>query len=299
MTLDELLAEAGPLLPAWELNDRIVHTVRVHRIGSDGAALVGRADVDPKEVEVTNNTLQDRGLRVGNAYHRFVWVLDDAGLGVWSKTAQLADGTRDDLRIGSERLRAGDIKGVATFVEPENWGHRGVRMDVGNRIVIVAEENFSVENNPSYSAMDLDMEIMWADFLGRDLALWLGLPYADRHGKITNKTQLDIYTACCALADKLTNVPERGEFEFVFHSVGSIDGSGDVVLRLAPNPLEEKLRFIELRVHTETGQSWYGRWLKIGTNAQIARFLRNVRTPAMIMLTTPDLRRKLAEDGYK
>jgi len=295
MTLDELLAGPGPLLPAWELNDRTVHTVRVHRIGSEGAALVGRADVDPKEVEVTNNKLQDRGLRVGNAYYGFVWVIDDAGFGVWSKTAQLAEGTRDDVRIGSETLRAGDIKRVETFVDPENWGHRGVRVDTGDRSVVVAEENFSVENNPSYSAMDLDMEIMWADFLGRDIALWLGLPYADRHGKVTNKPQLDVYTACCGLADKL----RAGEFEFVFHSVGSSDGSGEVVLRLAPNPLEEQLRFIELRVHTASGKSWYGRWLKIGTNAQIAKFLRNVRTPALIMLTTPELRRKLAEDGYE
>ncbi len=294
MTLDELLAKPGPLLPAWELNDRIVHTVRVHRIGSAGAALVGRTDVDPNEVEVTNNKLQDRGLRVGNAYYSFVWVIDEAGLSVWSKTAQVAEGTREDVLLGSELLRAGDIKRVETFVDPENWGHRGARVDTGNRSVVVAEENFSVANNPEYSAMDLDTEIMWADFLGRDIALWLGVPYADRHGKITNKPQLDIYTACCGLADKLASVPERGEFDFVFHSVGE---SGDVVLRLAPNPLEEALRFIELRVHTASGKSWHGRWLKIGTNAQIAKFLRNVRTPALIMLTTPELRRKLAQDG--
>jgi hypothetical protein len=107
-----------------------------------------------------------------------------------------------------------------------------------------------------------------------------------------------IYTATCSLADKISIIPVYGEFEFVFQPIGPIDNSGDVVLRLAANPLKEGQRFIELRVHTVSGKSWMGRWIGQGTNDELSKFLREEQTPAEIVKHTRDLYHKLIEDGY-
>jgi len=170
---------------------------------------------------------------------------------------------------------------------------------VGGRNVVVAEENFSVESNPTYSQSDLDWEIMWAEFLGRDLALWLLRPYFDRHGRLTNMPQLLVYELCCKLADKVAGAVPRGEFEQVLQPLGTIEKPGNVVLRFGANPLEDEGRFVEQKVFTPSGKSWYGRWLKLGTNRQIAAYLRDVRTPATIMANARDLRRKPVEDQYE
>lgn len=298
MTLDEMFAQPGPLVAAWDLqNDR--KTLRVYRVGERGATFVGRTEIAADEREMTNNQLFDHGLRIGYAYYDYTWVLDDAGCAVWTTHAQLVDGTRDELRVGGHCVRASEIATIEVFVSPDNMGHRGVRLDVDGRDMVVAEENFSVESNPTYSQMDLDWELAWAEFLGRDLALWLHRPYADRHGGITNQRQLDLYEKCCELADKVASETLRGEFEPVWHALGPVEAPGAVVLRFAANPLEVEGRFVEQKVFTPSGKSWYGRWLKLGTNRQITAYLRDVRTPATIMNNAQELRRKLVEDQYE
>jgi hypothetical protein len=273
----------------------------MYKVGSTGATFIGRTEVAADTREETNTKLLEKGARIGYAMSAFLWAIDEAGLSVWTKTAQLAYGGkgRDAIRVGSEIVRASEIKRVEVFVDPENMGHRGVRFDMGDRHVVLAEENFSVESNPTYSEMDLEWELNWAEFLGRDVALWLRLPYADRHGKITNAPQLAIYVGCCALADKVAASPTKGEFENVLQSLGTLEAPGEVVLRYGANTLEDEGRFVEQKVFTASGKSWYGRWLKLGTNRHIQWFLRDVRTPATIMANARDLRRKLVEDEYE
>jgi hypothetical protein len=297
MTLDEMFAQPGLLVAAWDLQDDR-KTLRVYRVGEAGATFVGRTEIAPDEREMTNNQLFDHGLRIGYAYYDFIWALDDAGCAVWTKRAQLVDGTREEIRIGGHCVRASEIATIEVFVSPDNMGHRGVRLDVDGRSVVVAEENFSVESNPTYGEMDLDWEIAWAEFLGLDLALWLRRPYSDRHGRITNQRQRDIHEKCCELADKVASGTPRGEFEEVWQTLGPIEAPGAVVLRFAANTLEDEGRFLEQKVFTPSGKSWYGRWLKMGTNRQIAAYLRDVRTPTTIMINARELRRKLVEDQY-
>lgn len=300
MTVDEMLAQPGPLLAAWDLQDDR-KTLRMYNVTSTGATFVGRTEIAADAREETNTKLLDKGARIGYASSAFLWAIDESGFSVWTKTAQLAYGGkgRDAIRVGSEIIRTSEIKAIEVFVDPENMGHRGVRLDFGDRHAVLAEENFSVESNPTYSEMDLEWELNWAEFLGRDVALWLRLPYRDRHGKVTNAPQLAIYAGCCALADKVAAAPAKGEFENVVESLGPIEEPGEVVLRYGANPLEDEGRFVEQRVSTPSGKSYYGRWLKLGTNRHITWFLRDVRTPATIMANARDLRRKLVEDEYE
>ncbi len=227
MTVDEMLAQAGPLLAAWDLHDDR-KTLRMYRVAATGASFIGRTEVAADDREATNTKLLDKGARIGYVSSSFIWAIDDAGVSVWTKTEQLVEGGRDAIRVGTEMIRAGEIKRIETFVDPDNMGHRGVRLDVG-RHVVLAEENFSVESNPSYSEMDLEWELMWAEFLGRDLALWLGVPHADRHGKVVSEPQLSIYKGCCALAEKVAAGPTTGEFDNVLESLGTFEGPGEVV----------------------------------------------------------------------
>lgn len=199
--------KATSLLAAWDLQDDR-KTLRTYRVSSSGAEFVERREVSPDEREAMNKQLLDRGTRIGYAYYGFLWMFDDGEFALWTKEAQLATGTTEELRVGEQSVRVSEINCIEVFVGPDNMGHRGVRADLGARTVVIAEEDFSVESNPMYDQMDLEWEINWAEFLGRDLAMWLRKAFADRHGKVMNMAQLLIYDACCELADRITGSEE-------------------------------------------------------------------------------------------
>ena len=125
------------------------------------------------------------------------------------------------------------------------------------------------------------------------------MPPPPPENPIGDGPQGEIRSAALSLAELIADIPERGPFENVLQRIGPIELSGEVVLRLASNPLEDERRFVEVRVHTPSGKSWMGRWLTQGTNAQIAAFLRDVETPALIVTNARGLRRKLIEDEYE
>lgn len=115
---------------------------------------------------------------------------------------------------------------------------------------------------------------------------------------IINDRERQIYEATCVLADKMDHIAASGTFEFVYQTIGPIDGSGEAELRLAPNPLEQELRFIELCVHTASGKSWMARWISQGSNSELQTFLRDELTPALIIKTSRELLLKLFKEEY-
>lgn len=303
MTLEEALAQPGPLLPAWDYRSRDHKRLCVYRVGAGGAALVVSEDVAIDEREPTNEKLRQAGLRIGGtySYNAYIWVLDDRGMTVWSHDAVLAEGTADQISATGGTVRTSDVTRVETFVDDDDIGHLGVRVQRKNGppVTVVEARSKTHELDPTYDAMELDQDLMWAGYFGRELALWLRVPHADEHGKVTNDKQLQILAATRALADKLSAVPPSGEFEHLHQPLGKVTGAGEISLRFAPNPLEAPLRFLELRVQTKSGKSYMGRWIKQGTNAQVATFLCNLRTPHTILINAADLGRKLVEDEYE
>jgi len=113
-----------------------------------------------------------------------------------------------------------------------------------------------------------------------------------------NAQECEIYTATTALADKASTIPGIGMFDCLSQSVGSINGSGEVVLELAANPLQKTLRFVELRVHTKSGKSWMGRWILQGKSEEIIAALRKEELPAQIVRVAKELQLKLFEEEY-
>ncbi|NVB77088.1 MAG: hypothetical protein HOV81_01715 [Kofleriaceae bacterium] len=296
MTLDEALAQPGPLLPAWDYRSRDQTKLCVYRVGAEGAKKIATIDVAPDQREETNELVRQKGFRVGGSYYDYVWVADDQGYTAWDEKAQRADGDRDELRLSGEAIKTGEVTKIEIFVD---GGHRGVLAVCGSRRLIVLDEHLGTQEfDLTYDPLSLADELRWAGYSAGELALWLGVQQSDEDGRVENETLLHIHAAAGTLAERIASLPQQGEFEHAFQEIGSLDASGDVSLRFAPNPLEGHLRFLELRVKTPSGKSYKGRWLKQGTSAQIAAFLRQVRTPATIVVNVRAMANKLVGDEY-
>jgi hypothetical protein len=96
------------------------------------------------------------------------------GLEVWQESDALH-------RTGQGPLcELAQVAAIETFVEP-GWVERGVRLILrdGRRLTLAMCEEPSVQAFTLYNGLNLTMDAAWAERLGRDLALALGVPHED------------------------------------------------------------------------------------------------------------------------
>jgi hypothetical protein len=288
---EQALAGGGTLVGAWDLDADHEGTLVLFSVGNAGAQRVAEKVVEADQHELAADDLRARNVRIGATCHAtpYVWVIDDAGYSVWSRDALVATGKR-----------ATDVTRVITFYDPADLGHRGVTLALtgGKDEMLVEERDPASRVDPGYNHDSLFIEGRWATHLGRQLATWLGVPHEDQIDDRTNARHLAIAKVARSLADEVQRTPTTGPFEEVRRSAGTLEPAGEVALRFAPNPLEPAKRFLELKVSSPSGKTTSGRWIKQGTNAQIAAFLRDVATPDTVVSTLHDLLRKQEEDGY-
>jgi len=174
----------------------------------------------------------------------------------------------------------------------------GGELSTGRHDTLAEERHEAAKADPFYDEDKLRDDMRWAVLMGQDLAMWLGVPFTDQDGDTTNADQLAVHAVNRALADAITALPSTGNFEHVHQPIGQFGRFGKLQYRYAPNPMDLSKRFLELRLYTPSGKSSFARWVKQGTNDQVAAFLRFVRTPYTILFAMEELSRKLARDDY-
>ncbi len=281
MTLDDALAQPGRLVAAWDYRSADRGALEVYVTSDAGARRIHREEVPPEQRQTTSERVREKGIRLGgsNASEALVWVFDDRGFGVWSDKAALVEGSQMVIGLRGGAIKARDIKKVMT-------SGRGVRCELatGSEVPFVDEQR---------------ADPTWAAELGVDFAMWLGVAHVDANGHVTNAHELEVRTQCRALADAIDKLPTTGAFEHVIHVVGTFAPRGKLQFRYAPNPLDETKRFLELRLHTPTGKSSWAKWVGQGTNEQVAAFLRQLRTPFVILVHMEAMAIKLAQEQYE
>jgi hypothetical protein len=113
----------------------------------------------------------------------YLWSVDD-GFAVWSFDADepvAASGRDGVLQVGSQVVDRRDIARVCSFLGPEGFARRGVRVELfdTSRVTVAEEYEGSADRDPTYDATNVMLDAAWATFLGRDLAGWLGVPHDD------------------------------------------------------------------------------------------------------------------------
>ncbi|MDQ3336173.1 MAG: hypothetical protein M4D80_13470 [Myxococcota bacterium] len=284
MSFESALRQSGARVGAWNYNKD--GELRVYSVGRTGAQLIEVADVPQEEREDLNQRLLASGARIGGTHSdafgntKYVWAIDGDGAQLWSDKAPVCHLT---MEISVARVR--------TFFDVADPGHRGVLLEThaGRDVLVVDEHDLAGKADPTYNADALSEDIEWAFYLGRDLAMWRGVPHFDQlTDAITNTDYLRIRKVAFELASDVEHTPDLGNFEQLAQSVGRVGKAADLTLRYAPHA-ETNLRYLEIRVTSESGKTSEQR-IKQGANEEVAAFLRRVQTPSTVLKAMNALR---------
>jgi hypothetical protein len=152
-------------------------------VSERGARNLGYTKLPAASRAATIAALRKRGIRSGGTYggHEYVWLFDDDGGGVWSKSARLAHATRDALELASGRVPRDIVTAVVTVMS-DDFIERSVVVELpdGTQRVVASERDTIAELDPTYTRNELlASDARWMSLLGRALAAWLGVPLRD------------------------------------------------------------------------------------------------------------------------
>jgi hypothetical protein len=177
MNVDEALKQPGQLVAVWDEGSDD-NWLGIYVAGDSGVKLLAfernagaarRADLATRKVPV--------GATAGG---EFVWAPVGEQLVVWNLRNRLAVAGKQDVVASGQRVA--DVARVTSFVDGDNLGHRGVRVDraTGGQLVIAEEHDPTPEMDPTYDRANLTVDALWATLLGRALAKWLGVKHDDQ-----------------------------------------------------------------------------------------------------------------------
>lgn len=268
---ERALEERGALVAAWDFEDNESLRLVLYAVSEQGATQLADTDVARAVHEEMVDRLAARNVRVGATFRGsdLVWVADDQGFAVWSRTARTCAGTALDPAV--ER--------VHIWLDGDDVGHRGVRFDLrGGTNRMIAEEQTSASNQLTYSDDDLSMETLWAHYLGLHVALWHGVPLVNDISPVLAPDQFVVERGLRALAP----IVEHGTDEVV-QSLGAVGRSSDLTVRIGADAQNPDGHVVEVRVKLAGAPSAFSQIVKRGEPATIGPFLRRVTTPATIV----------------
>jgi hypothetical protein len=142
----------------------------------------------------------------------------------------------------------------------------------GSLLPLVSERDAVAEADPTYGRNELlASDARWVAYCGRDLAIALRVPLVDPVFGVTADPA--VAAAAHGLAARIDGLPDAGEFGAVEQAFAH--AGRRAVLRCAPSPADpERVRYAELRVTSESGQSTTSQWLLAGSNGELAAYLR-------------------------
>lgn len=267
---ERALAAGGTLVAAWDYEDTEGQRLVLHTVSAEGAQKVAETDVPRETRQDMVDRLVAQKVRVGGAYagSDFVWVADDAGFAVWTKTSCAAEGLRPKP----------DVARVHVWIDDAYAGHRGVRFDLhdgGTRPIV--EENRSSAKLPTYGEDDLYLETLWAHYLGLHLALWHGVELLNDISSKSTDADLAVRRGLLELAARLH--PQSKE---VTVSLGAVSRASELGMYVSAAG-DDSLRTFEIRATVAGSSATLTRMIKRGTLAQVSAFLRRVTTPSAVL----------------
>jgi len=265
---DEALAAPGPLLAAWDEEDNTRTRLGLFSVADDHVTELAQTNVPHDQREDLVDRLVARKIRIGAQYGGkvFTWVADDESFAVWSGSELVASGTRTTK----------SVSGVTIFVDPDDQGHRGVRLTLasGRSELVVEEHDPTPRIDPAYGDDELLLDTLWAKYLGTHLALWFLVPLDEPSARTTYGLELAIARSARTLAAQLDAAASSSDLVL---SMGPIGRSAELAFRIgeARNVLDIQVTFKDGGTTSAT--------IKRGTSAQISAFLRRVSTPSTVL----------------
>lgn len=191
LSFDAALVFPGAVLAAWDHQGDDDNELRIYAVGPTGAHHLASAldPAGPREAarEAKQSAMRTRGVRVGGAWpwSGHVWVMDEEGCAIWSRTTRLAEGTRAELRLRDRVVVPSEVARVVSFLDPADSGHRGVRFELHSGAQVVVAEEFAPPDPVFFDELDtLDDDVRWATYVGYGLATWLGVPHVRLDGSV-------------------------------------------------------------------------------------------------------------------
>jgi hypothetical protein len=164
-------------LPVWDyLRD---DWSGVFEVGPHGIRPVSQATTTPVARDAAIRDNATTGTRQGFfcTGYRAVWMFDDANFCIWTRDREIAYSDKGALIVGELRVLREEVNEVLSFINPDDHGHRGVKlkMKTGDVFTIVEEHDEMAELEPTYNYNDALNDGFWTRFLGVDLAKWFGV----------------------------------------------------------------------------------------------------------------------------
>ena len=272
-------AESEEVVAVWDYASRPEATFAIGVLTAKGVARYDYQKLPKRKRPETLAAMRRRGVPIAASYAGadFVWLVDDSGFGVWStKRGLVASANRDEVLVkgaGGARVPRGDVKAIHTFVS-DDYVARGVRIECadGAFLPLVFENDTIAEMDPVYGRNELlESDARWIACCGRDLAIALRVPLVDPVFGFTADPA--IAAAVHELAALIDRLPDSGEFHTIDQAF--VQANRNAVLRCAPSPADPaRMRFVELRVASPSGQSTTSQWLLAGSNDELAAYLR-------------------------
>ena len=185
----------------------------------------------------------------------------------------VATANTDEVLLEGARVPRDDVKAIHTFVS-HDYVMRGIKIERadGARLPLVFERDAIAEADPTYGRNELlESDARWIACCGRDLAIALRVPLVDPVFGVTADPA--VAAAAHELAAGIDRLPDTGEFGAIQQTFVHADRRA--VLRCAPSPADpDRMRFIELRIASASGQSTTWQWLLAGSNGELAVYLR-------------------------
>lgn len=268
--------ESEDVVAVWDYASRPEATFSIGVLTAQGVARYEYKQLPKRKRPAVLAAMRQRGVLSAASYAGadFVWLVDERGFGVWSTRAGVvASANADEVLLEGARVPRGDVKAIHTFVSPD-YVVRCIRIECadGACLPLVSERDAIAEADPTYGRNELlESDARWIACCGRDLAVALRVPLVDPVFGVT--ADPTVAAALHELAARIERLPETGEFGAAEQAF--VHAGRRAVLRCAPSPADpERVRFVELRVTSESGRSTTSQWLLAGSNGELAAHLR-------------------------
>lgn len=163
------------ILYVWDTSDPAQAWLGEYRVAATSSALIRHQSVLGAQVTTKQSELQRRGTRQGATVGGFVvWAFDKTGE-IWTKQGCLASGPRNAWLLGKTQIASTSVVAVTSFYDHDDYGHRGVRLQLrsGEQLVVAEEFDPAAKHDPTYNQDNLAVDGAWTSYLSQALADWL------------------------------------------------------------------------------------------------------------------------------
>ncbi len=171
----------SPILYVWDKSDPSQAWLGEYRVTAEGATLVRHQAVLAAHIITKQSELQRRGKRQGATVGGFaIWAFDETGE-IWTKHGCVASGPRSAWLVGKTRIASTSVVAVTSFYNQDDYGHRGVKLQLRSaaQLVVVEEFDPASKHDPTYNQDNLAVDGAWASYCGKALAAWLNCTHRD------------------------------------------------------------------------------------------------------------------------